>query len=282
MKRNLGQMIVISLVLLSFSFNGAAQKTVVPIVYFNEDRGEAGAPLITNGNLLGGVENGKWLDAKTTFGKLKSNENYSLLNFESGKKGEYVFGKFNGDSITCTDTYYIETQLKVAANFALGANANWNPFPRQPKKTSAANANYKKSVKDVLRLHGLGKSPAKIDRATSIDLDGDGREEVILEANYIAEDSNQFATIGTYSFIIIRKIIGGKVQNLFVGGFFLKHINQEFDGDYSLSGIADLNGDGKLELFVAVAGYEENWLNVYEMKAGKAVEITDLSYYCGL
>jgi hypothetical protein len=282
MKRNLAQIIVISLVLSSFSFIVAAQKRIVPIVYFNEDRGENGNPLITHGNLLGGVENGKYLDAKTTFGKLKGVETYSLLNFESGKKGEYVLGKFNGDSIMCPDNYYIQPQLKVAANFALGANADWNVFPRQPKKTSITNAAYKKSVADVLRLHGLLKSPATIEKATRIDLDGDGREEVIIEANYTAEDSNQFATIGTYSLIIIRKITGGKVQNLFVGGFFLTHKDQEFDGDYSLSGIADLNGDGKLELFVEVAGYEENWLNIYEMKAGKAVEITDLSYYCGL
>jgi len=282
MKRNLAQIIAITFVLLSYSFIVAAQKTVVPIVYFDEDRGEGGAPLITHGNLLGGVENGKWLDAKMTFGKLKGTENFSLLNFESGKKGESVLGKFNGDSITCFDSYYIQPQLKVAANFALGKTANWNVFPRQPKKVSLTDTNYKNSVRDVLRLHGLPRSPVEIKKAISIDLDGDGADEVILEANHTAEDANQFATVGTYSLIVVRKIVGGKPQSLLVGGFFLTHKDEYFDGDYSLAGIADINGDGKLEMFVEVAGYEENWLYVYEMKAGKPAEIKALSYYCGV
>ncbi|HVE57505.1 MAG TPA: hypothetical protein VNB22_11800 [Pyrinomonadaceae bacterium] len=271
-----------TLILLILIVNVSAQKTVVPIVYFDEDRGEAGEPLITHGVLLGGVENGKWLNAKTTFGKLKGTEKYSLLNFESGKKGESVLGEFKGDSITCFDSYYIQPQLKVAANFALGANAKWNPFPRQPKNVSLTDANYKKSIRDILRLRGLPRSPVEINRAISIDLDGDGREEVILEAHHTAEDANQNLSVGTYSIIIVRKIVGGKVQNLFVGGFFLTKKDEYFDGDYSVAGIADLNGDGKLEMFVEVAGYEENWLNVYEMKAGKPVEITALSYYCGV
>lgn len=271
-----------ALILLIFVGSIAAQKTVVPIVYFDEDRGEAGEPLITHGVLLGGVENGKWLNAKTAFGKLKGIEKFSLLNFESGKKGESVLGEFKGDSITCSESYYIQPQLKVAANFALGTNANWNPFPRQPKKTSVTDANYKKSVADILRLRGLPRSVVEINKTVSIDLDGDGREEVILEAHHTAEDANQNPAVGTYSFIIVRKIVGGKVQNLFVGGFFLKKTDEYFDGDYSLSGIADLNGDGKLEMFVEVAGYEENWTKVYEMKAGKPVEISALSYYCGV
>lgn len=282
MQRNLAQIVGTGLILLSFTIFAAAQKTVVPIVYFDEDRGESGAPLITHGVLLGGVENGRWLNRKTTFGKLKGSEKFSLLNFESGKKGESVLGEFKGDSITCFDSYYIQPQLKVAANFALGANANWNAFPRQPKKVSLTDANYKKSVRDILRQRGLPRSPVEIKKAISIDLDGDGREEVILEAQHTAEDSNQNLAVGTYSVIIIRKIVGGKVQNLFVGGFFLKKTDEYFDGDYSVAGIADLNSDGKLELFVEVAGYGENWLYVYEMKAGKPTEIKALSYYCGV
>jgi len=37
-----------------------------------------------------------------------------------------------------------------------------------------------------------------------------------------------------------------------------------------------------MEIFVQVAGYEENWLKVYQLKAGKPSEIKALSNYCGL
>ncbi|MEP6903231.1 MAG: VCBS repeat-containing protein [Actinomycetota bacterium] len=281
MKQNPAQIFAICLVLLSFSVLVAAQKTVVPIVFFDDGDNPADST-IEHGNLLGGVGNGKWLNAKTTFGKLKGTEKYSLFNFESGKKGEYLLGEIKADSVTCFDSYYFKPQLKVTANFALGANADWEVFPRQPKKVSFTDATYKKSVKDVLRLRGLPKSPAKIIQAFRVDLDGDGREEVILEADYTAEDSNQFPTVGTYSFIIIRKTVGGKAKNLFVDGYFMTKKDAEPGGDPSISGIADLNGDGKMEIVVKVGGYEENWLKVYEMKAGKPSEIEALSYYCGV
>jgi hypothetical protein len=281
MKRNLMRIIGINLILLSFAVFAAAQNKVVPIVYF-ADGNNADESLRSNGDLLGGVENGKWLNAKTTFGKLKGNEKFSLFDFESGKKGEYLLGEFKGDSITCFDSYYVEPQLKASADFALGANAGWNVFPRRPKKVRLTDANYKKSVKDVLRRRGLAKSPAKIIQAFRIDLDGDGREEVILKADYTAEDSNQFPTVGTYFFIIIRKTVGGKAQNLFVGGYFMTKKDDEPGGDPSISGFADLNGDGKMEIVVEVGGYEENWLKVYEMKSGKPSEIDALDYYCGV
>lgn len=280
MKRNLARIIKISLVLLSFNILAAAQTSVVPFVFFNSED-NADEPLISSGNLLGGVENGKYLDAKTTFGKLKGGEKFSLLNFESGKKGEYLIGDIKPYDGVCPDTYFVEPQLKVSADLAVGANAGWQIFPRQPTKVDLTDAAHKKVVSEVLTLRGLTKIPSKIIQAFRVDLDGDGREEVVLTASHRVEDSNQEPTIGSYSFIIIRKTVGGKTQNLFVGGYFMTKKEALLDGDYSLSGIADLNGDGRLELFVEVVGYEENWIKVYEMKAGKPAEIKALAYYCG-
>ena len=74
----------------------------------------------------------------------------------------------------------------------------------------------------------------------------------------------------------------GKTQNQFVGGTFYTKTNDYYDGEYTLSEIADLNGDGKMEMIVKTYGYEENWLKVFEIKAGKPSEIKILSYYCGV
>jgi len=281
MKRNLAQAIRVSLILLSFTVFLAAQNKVVPIVSLAYD--ETREVSITDyGNLLGGVENGKYLDAKTTFGRLKGETKFSLFNFKSGRKGEFSLGEIKTDSGACPENYYVQPGLDVAADFAVGVNANWEILPRAAQSVSLTDPGYKKAVADVLRLRGLPKSPVKIKQAVQVDLDNDGKMEVLLVAHHYAEDALKNAKTGNYSFLIIRKTVGTKTQNIFVSGSFYRKQTDYYVGESSLSGIADLNGDGKMEFIVDVSGYEENWTKVFEMKAGKPVEIKVLSYYCGV
>ncbi len=280
MKKKLTQIIVLSLFILSFNLLASAQKTVAPIVSLSKSDSDTGS-IVRYGNLIGGVENGKFLDAKTTFGKLKGTEKFSLFDFTIGKKGNFSLGEIKEDSGACLENYYVEPQIEAIATLAVGTTADWQIVPRQPKKVSLTDANDKKSVAAILRLRGLPKSPVKIKQAFRIDLDGDGADEAVLVAHHYAEDGNLNAKIGSYSFVMIRKKIGGKTQNLFVGGTFFTKKTGYYNGEYSLSGIADLNGDGKMEIIAKAYGYEENWLKVFEMKAGKPKEIKALSYYCG-
>ncbi len=274
------RIIGISLVLLNLAVFVAAQKTVVPIVSLSYD--ETREELITNyGNLLGGAENGKFLDAKTTVGRLKGDTKFSLFNFKSGRKGEFSLGAIRDDGGACPENYYLQPELNIAADFAVGTNANWEILPRQAQNASLIDAVYKKTVADVLRLRGLSKSPVKIKQAVQTDLDGDGKSEVLLVAHHYAEDDLKNAKTGNYSFLIIRKTVGTKTQNIFVGGSFYRRQTDYFDGEYSIAGIADFNGDGKMEVLVMISGYEENWVKVFETKAGKLAEIKALSYYCG-
>ena len=267
--------------LLIFAVNISAQKSVVPIVSLSYD--ETREELVTDyGKLLGGVENGKFLNAKTTVGKLKGETKFSLFNFKSGRKGEFSLGAIKNDGGACPENFYVQPGINIAADFAVGTNANWEILPRQAKNVSLTDADYKKAVADVLRLRGLSKSPVKIKQAVQVDLDGDGKPEVLLVAHHYAEDALRNAKTGNYSFLIIRKTVGTKIQNILVGGSFYRKQTDYFDGEYSLSGIADLNGDGKMEFIIDISGYEENWTKVFEMKAGKPTEIKALSYYCGV
>jgi hypothetical protein len=282
MKRYLTQIIGLGLVLLSFNLSAAAQKTVAPIVSLSPEESE-GKFTIPYGNLLGGVERGKWLDAKTTYGKLKGTEKFSLFDFATGKKGAFSLSKVQEDVGACPENFAVNPNLETSATLAVGTSANWMIVPRQPKKVSLTDPGYKQSVADLLRLHGLSKSPARLKDGYHVDLDGDGRDEVVLEAYYSKTNASGDSSVGSYSLIIVRKQQpGGKVQNILVGGYFLAKKADESDGDYAISGFADLNGDGKMELIVDVTGYEENWIKVYEIKGEKWAEIKALSYYCGV
>lgn len=265
-------------ILLGLSIFAAAQKTVAPIVQMNPT-GE-GEPNDWS-YLLGGVENGKYLDAKTTFGKMKKDEKFSLLSFEKGNLGESLIGEIKEGPGACLENYFIETPIKTPANLAVGSSAKWNVFPRKPQNIYLKGTTYQKSVADVLRERGLTKVPVNLKQTVLVDLDGDGTEEVLLVANRSAKDAEESPSVGTYSVFVIRKIVGGKVQNIVVGANVLAKKSDYFDGNYTFSGVADLNGDGKLEIIAEVTGYEENSIKVFELKGGKISEIKALSYYCG-
>src|SRR5687768_620362 len=96
---------MITLVIIS-ALNISAQKKVVPI--------------FSDSNLLGGVENGRWLDAKTTVSKLKGDEKLSLFYFGTGQKGEMPSGKLTECADVCSENYCIGRETEIAADLSIG------------------------------------------------------------------------------------------------------------------------------------------------------------------
>jgi uncharacterized protein (DUF2141 family) len=88
---------------------------------------------------------------------------------------------------------------------------------------------------------------------------------------------------GDYSFILLRKIVAGKVQNIVVSGDFVtKNIKFGAPGKYELSAIADLNGDGKMEIIVFGSYYEGIWVETHEMKGNKPTLVKAFDVGCGV
>ena len=270
---------ITAICLLILNSAATAQTRIVPIVEMKVK------------GLLGGVENGKFVDAKTTAAKLKGDEKYTLFGVKGVNKGELSIGKPKNDEDVCEDFYYVETpadaevigKVEDVSGVALGDGYKWNPVPRLPKAIDLNDATYKKAVADVLRTKGITKTTIKLTQAYRIDLDGDGREEVLLAATFYKGGLSASAAKNDYSFILLRKIVGKKVQNIVVDGEFItKAIEFGAPSEYEISAIADLNGDGKMEMILHSAYYEGSSSWAVEMKAGKPVEIKTLSVGCGV
>lgn len=258
--------------LLILSFNASAQTRIVPIVEMKVK------------GLLGGVENGKFVDAKTTAAKLKGDEKYTLFGIESADEGEFTVGKPTIGEDICTDFYNIEPSEDAAAGVALGEGFRWNPVPRAVKLIDLNDATYKKIVADVLQTKRITKTTIKLAQAVRVDLDGDGTEEVLIAATkYASGDVSSSAKVGDYSFILLRKIVDGKVQNTIIAGDFItKKVDFGAPSEYEISAIADLNGDGRMEIILYSMYYEGSSTGVYELKGNKAVEVAALSVGCGV
>lgn len=252
-------------------FTISAQTRIVPIVEMKVK------------GLLGGVQNGKFVDAKTTAAKLKGGENYTLFGIEGVNEGEFTIGKPKNDQDVCDDFYYVEPSEEIASGVALGDGYKWNPTPRVPKSIELNNATYKKAVTDILRTKGIAKTTIKITQAVRIDLEGDGVEEVLIAATFYKGGLTAGAARNDYSFVLLRKIVAGKVRNIVVAGDFItKNIEFGAPNEYEISAIADLNGDGKMELILHSAYYEGALSWAVEMKGNKPVDIKILAIGCGV
>jgi hypothetical protein len=262
------------LLLLVFSFSLlnvaiSAQERIVPILEMKL------------GGLIGGVQNGRFVDAKTTFARLKGKNAYTIYGVR-GKTGEMTT-EIEPPDVPCDDFYFFKSEMENLSGIAVGANPGWNPAPRVVKTMDVKNSVYIKAASDALLSKGIVNKNPKIREAFRVDLEGDGQEEVLLTVTSYGDNITPRAAKGDYSFVMLRKIVGGKVQNIIIAGEIIKKtIEFGAPSKYEISSIADLNGDGKMEIIIFSAYYEGNSAGVYEMKGNKPVEVKPLGSGCGV
>ncbi|MEZ5305741.1 MAG: hypothetical protein R2684_01215 [Pyrinomonadaceae bacterium] len=231
-------------------------------------------------SVLGGIESGKYLDAATVMKGYDSTTKY-LGFLPSGRNGlEFsVDPKTEMDDI-CEGYYSFSKINGIKTGIALGGSFNWNPQPRKVTSMVTTLKVYNKIVRDYLKTKGVTIAKPKIEQLYKADLDGDGTDEVILRAT----DYKSFgasARKNEYSFVMVRKIVNKRVENFLVEGDFITN-NLEFGAPnkHDVTGIADLNGDGKMEVVVYSEYYEGAGTAVYEINSSGPKMV--LSNGCGV
>lgn len=253
------------------------------------------AVLIAHDNyLVGAAQNGKWI--KDTELSTNTKKTMKFLGFDSFKneKPSEIFGAM--DVLGCGANYFYfgktnkipenifdETTLKPV--LAIGANANWNPLPRTAKKLALTGKTYQKIALDFLKTKGIIAKTIKLENAFSVDLEGDGKEEIFIEAtNQLDKEGNININTkrGDYSFVMMRKTIGGKPKDFLIEGEFYptKPVENDYVTEVGLSAFADLNGDGKMEVVLGnFYSYGGNSTEIYESEKNVLKKV--LSVECG-
>jgi hypothetical protein len=133
----------------------------------------------------------------------------------------------------------------------------------------------------------------RITRTLRVDLDGDGEEEVQISAtNYFSEDKSDHSAApfpeapiespqpGSYSIVILRRVVAGKVQTQLVAGeVYHKPDESVAPNVYQVIAALDLTGDGKLEVIVHSFYYEGGQTTIYRCQPDKVEAV--LSVECG-
>lgn len=249
----------------------SAQTKAVPIV----EMGISG--------LMGGVQNGKWLTPAAMSAKMREETEFFLVGWKGIEEGGISWGKKMETEDVCQDFVRLEFDLQTDEGIALGSGANWKPVPRLPQEIALTNAVYKKVVSDFLKTKGIVGTVIKLTQAYRVDLEGDGVDEVLLTATYFKGGLDSSPARGDYSVVLLRKTVGKTVVNhMIAGNFITKSSDFDAPSEYKVSVVADLNGDGKMEIVTYGAYYEGAFAGVMEMKAGKPVSVKQLEIGCGV
>jgi len=124
---------------------------------------------------------------------------------------------------------------------------------------------------------------AKLTQIFRVDLDGDRQDEIVMTGNYNKLGTSAPQSAGDYSFVLVRKIVGGNPRNILIeGDFFKRQRKDSYEPPYrrEVTAIADLNGDGKMEILIHWFYVEGEAATVYEFRKGRFRKVFEIG--CGV
>lgn len=248
-----------------------ARGQTVPLVDFETDL------------LLGASSKKKWLSADAAAPLIRGGEKYRVYSLTKELEAA-TGGKAEAAEVPCEEAKAVKLSPKPEGGI-IAIAGKWNAQPRVPVVADTTQEVYIKAAREFLVSKGLKNPGVKLTQVLRIDLEGDGEEEVLLSAtNYLdpgePDGVPSSAPVGSYSFVLLRHVVKGKVQTKMVEGeFYPKAKEFNAPGRYKVAALVDCDGDGQLEIVVHGSYYEGGWTDIHRFKDGKLQEM--LSVACG-
>jgi hypothetical protein len=238
---------------------------------------------VETGYFFGATANGKWIEAKPAAKSVKDGTGYRVYSLTD------QVGEAKGDrpkvaeEAVCPDTLAVSLSPKPNGG-VIALAAPWNALPRKPRIADATQQVYVDAVRDFLKGRGIKDPKVRITRILRIDLEGDGEDEVLISATNYFTNNNEVPMHapprGSYSIVILRRVVGGKVQTQLVAGeVYPKADASNAPNIYSIAAVLDLNGDGEVEVVVHSFYYEGGETIIYRCEPAKIEAV--LSVACG-
>ena len=142
----------------------------------------------------------------------------------------------------------------------LAVIADWELLPSPVRVEDDLDAVHVAALTEVLESLGVEGEPVIFQNVVA-DIDGDGVDEVVVVAKRVAD--NLFAQTGDYSLVVLRKMVEGEWQTAILETS-LAEPESPYILSHSIAAIADLSGDGKMEIAVDAVYYEGSGTAAYE------------------
>ena len=174
---------------------------------------------VQSGYLFGAISDGKWIKADETAKSIGDETTYRVYGLTQ-MLGDAKGGKPKPADGPCEETLAVSLSPETE-NGMIAIAAPWNALPRKPQVTDPTQKSYVDAARNFLKTKGIEQPKVKIDGILRIDLDGDGEEEVLISAtNYFSKDESVpiRSPAGSYSTVLLRRVVAGKVETQLVEG----------------------------------------------------------------
>lgn len=141
---------------------------------------------------------------------------------------------------------------------------------------------YTDETVEFLASQGIDDPNPQVSQAVRSDIDGDGAAEVVVVAERISDAVSWRAAPGDYGVAFLRRVVGGEVRATAIAVWSVDPAAQ-FPSNlaYRVQAIADLNGDGRMEIVIGARSWEWSSTAVHELRSdGSIPEV--LSVGCGV
>lgn len=126
----------------------------------------------------------------------------------------------------------------------------------------ADDGTYAAFAADLLSSRGLEVDEPVIKQLIRTDLEGDGVNEVLVVAEEVTP--GLLLQPDDYSILFMRKVVDGEVQTAVLEETVVMDEDDQFLGAHSVGTVADLNGDGKMEIVSNSAFFEGFGVAIWE------------------
>lgn len=235
--------------------------------------------------LLGAVAGDRWLNAGEVAGIFQQDRVYDFymsdMKLDSGTAR--IEPQQNSGPPGSCEFYSVELSSFVIGGTppTFGLAAGQAAVIRPVEEIEKDNPVYRQFIADWLSLQEVPDAIVNINRIVKVDIEGDGVDEVLINASNFKEQSGHLVETGDYSVVLMRKVIGDTVYTVPLAAdvYHGKTPSLRYPQTYFLENVFDLNGDGKLEVILGGIWWESRGLFVYEIYGIDATEV--LSVTCG-
>lgn len=158
----------------------------------------------------------------------------------------------------------------------VAVTADWNVQPRPVNQAGLDNPEYQALGESLVDTsNGADPAAGDVTQVVRADLDGNGIEEVLLTFAHQSDDGG-FGAAGDYTLLIVRyPQADGSVVDTVMWSFYEEDpVNFPNPGTGALAAVADLNGDGVMEVVTEHIYWETVANEIYGLVDGRLAVVT--------